>query len=135
MSTPVYTLRPREIAPEGSQRTGLNATGNAIAAFTFVTGSEASVTTPTATTQPIFGVARHPIPAGQRGNLLAANGRAILLVGATPVAAGQEVMPEANTGCAIPYVASSGNALGGVANTGGTSGQEIEVDLGAGRAS
>lgn len=132
-----YQLRPREIAPEGSHRSGLNSTGSTITAGHFVTGYEASISVPTATTQAIYGVTRKDVLTGTRGSLLGmgGNARAILIVGATPVVAGNEVMPEANTGCAIPYVASAGNANCGIAQTGGSSGQEIEVDLGAGRAS
>lgn len=107
-----------EIVRESDLRDGYNGTGSDIASASIVAGYSGAVTLPAATTAIIYGVSRQIIKDGKHGSV-AKSGLVQVLAGTGGYSAGQRLMPEANTGKAIPWTAAAGvNAsILGVAQT------------------
>lgn len=105
---------------------GYNGTGVDIAAGIFVTGTEDAITLPAATTDPILGVTRSIVKAGQRGPVML-RGKAIVTAGVGGTTVKVRVMPEAATGKAAIW--SSGNSVGGIARTTVIADAQTEVEL------
>ena len=95
------------VPDERKLRTGYNATGSDYALGLALTGSYGACTVPTAKTDPIVGVTRAIMKAGYQGSL-ATSGLELVLAGTGGFSKGQRLMPEANTGKAIPWSAAAG---------------------------
>jgi len=103
-----------------------NATGSDIPAKRFVTGTEDSITLTAADTDPILGVTRSVIKAGQYGPVML-RGKAVVTAGVGGTTAAVRVKPEAATGKAIIW--GTGKSEGGIARDTVSADVDVEVEL------
>lgn len=107
-----------------------NNTNDDIPAKRLVTGTDAAVTLPAATTDAVFALTRETLKSKAYGGTLM-RGRGICTAGTGGVTAGQRIMPEANTGKGIPWAPAGGaNAsVAGTAMTTAAADADFEIEL------
>lgn len=113
-----YLNENTETIDPSALRDVVNTESATIAAGSLVKGSYGAALLPTAISSTVIAVTREDIAAGKRGR--AANrGLLPVLAGSGGYSAGDRLMPEANTGKAIPWAASTGNnaTVIGIAHT------------------